>query len=245
MIVVDADSRDGSYSILRRFARSDPARFRAIRRACSRGEGRNVGVDLARGEWVAFTDGDCVADPRWLAELRQGFLEADVVAGRTVAIARTPFSELERVELYLRGSDVTFPSCNLAYRRELFRKLGGFDPRFITAEDIDLNLRATLAGHPIAYVPEAVIHHRARATWPQFIRQAFWNGYGRKQLTEKHGNLWERYRIERLVADQHGSVAVARLSAALAGYLTRVLTGGKNRLGPAPVRHRNRARRAE
>jgi hypothetical protein len=63
------------------------------------------------------------------------------------------------------------------------------------------------------------------------VRQAFWNGYGRKQLTEKHGSLWERYRIERLAADQHGSVALMRLGAALTGYLARVLTGGNERLG--------------
>lgn len=243
VVVVDADSRDGSFELVRRYARQDPARFRAIRQECSRGEGRNIGVGLARGEFVAFTDGDCVADARWLAALRDGLVDSDVVAGRTVPLTPSRFSELERVELYLRGSDVTYPSCNLAYRRELFRDLGGFDPRFITAEDIDLNLRAVLAGHRIRYQPDAVIYHRARATWPQFVRQAFWNGYGRKQLTEKHGSLWERYRIERLAADQHGMAAVIRLNSAMTGYLARVLTGGGDRLDTPLDRPKRRRRR--
>jgi len=236
VVVVDAESRDDSFKIVRNFARKDPARFRAIRQACSRGEGRNLGVALARGEFVAFTDGDCVADPGWLAAFRTAFATSDVVAGRTVPRAPSRFSELERVELYLRGSDVTYPSCNLGYRRELFNALGGFDARFITAEDIDLNLRAVLAGHHPLYAPDAVIYHRARATWPQFVRQAFWNGYGRKQLTEKHGSLWERYRIERLAAGQHGAVALVRLGAAFTGYLARVLTGGGDRLDVPPRR---------
>ena len=233
VIVVDAESRDGSFAILERAARQDPEHFRALRRESSRGEGRNLGVELARGELVAFTDGDCVADPGWLHGLREGFARSEVVAGRTLPLSASRFSELERVELYLRGSDVTYPSCNLGYRRALFRELRGFDPRFITAEDIDLNLRAVMAGHRIEYAPQAVIYHRPRTSWPAFVRQAFWNGYGRKQLTEKHGSLWDRYRIERLAADQHGGAAVVRLSAALTGYLARVLTGGGERLEDA------------
>lgn len=232
VIVVDAESHDGSFALVQEFVRRDPARYRAIQRECSRGEGRNLGVRLARGDLVAFIDGDCVADVNWLGAIRRGFANGDVVAGRTVPLSPSRFSELERVELYVQGSDVTFPSCNLGYRTEVFWALGGFDPRFITAEDIDLNLRAVLAGYRIAYDPNATVYHRARATWPQFVRQAFWNGYGRKQLTEKHGSLWERYRLERLAADQHGFAAVVRLAAALTGYLARVLTGGRARLGP-------------
>ena len=232
VIVVDAVSHDGSFELVQGYAERDPERIRTVQQPCSRGEGRNVGVQLARGELVAFIDGDCVADPGWLAAFRREFVRSSVVAGRTLPRTPSRFSELERVELYLRGNDVTFPSCNLGYRRELFQALGGFDGRFITAEDIDLNLRAVLSGHGLAYAPDAVVYHRARASWPAFLRQAFWNGYGRKQLTEKHGSLWESYRLERLAADQHGAIALARMSAALAGYFARVLMGSRERLTP-------------
>ncbi len=242
ILIVDGDSRDATFAIAQEYARRYPDRVTATRRPTSRGAGRNLGVEMARGELVAFTDGDCVADPAWLAGIRRGFALAPVVAGRTVPIVASKFGELDRVELYLAGSDVTYPSCNLGYRRSLFRELGGFDPRFITAEDIDLNLRAVRAGASIQYVPEAVILHRPRATWPAFVRQAFWNGYGRKQLTEKQGSLWERYRIERLAAGQRGYVAMIRLGAAVIGYLARVLTGGRDRLGPAPPGERTRPR---
>ncbi|MGI0055678.1 MAG: glycosyltransferase [Thermoplasmata archaeon] len=233
IIVVDAESRDATFTIAESYALRAPGLVRVLRRASSRGEGRNIGVDLARGEFVAFTDGDCCADPGWLDAMRQGFREGTIVAGRTVPMSPSKFGALERVELYLEGSDVTYPSCNLGYSRDLFRRLGGFDPRFITAEDIDLNLRAVREGATIHYAPDAVIRHLPRTSWPAFLRQAFWNGYGRKQLTEKHGQLWSRYRIERLAADQHGAVALLRLGAAVAGYLARVLTGAGERLGRA------------
>ncbi|MGI0150307.1 MAG: glycosyltransferase family 2 protein, partial [Thermoplasmata archaeon] len=140
------------------------------------------------------------------------------------------YGHLDRVELYQAGSDVTYPSCNLAYHRRLFLELGGFDPRFITAEDIDLNLRAVRRGARLLYVPEAKVYHEVRPTFVRFLVQAFWNGYGRKQLTEKHGTLWGSYRYRRLLAGQRTPIAWARLFAALGGYFTRVVLGGDRRL---------------
>jgi len=234
VVLVDAQSRDGTREIAETFARRHPGVVRVFERTGSRGIGRNAGVQEARGEWVAFIDGDCFADSQWLKNLREGLARSPVVAGRTVVVGKHPYGQLERVELLQMGFDVTFPSCNLAYRRELFLRLGGFDPRFITAEDIDLNMRAVQAGASIVFIPSAVVYHHMRATFVRFLYQAFWNGYGRKQLTEKHGSLWGRYRVRRLIAGQRGAIAWARLSAALAGYVTRVAMGGNRRLTRVP-----------
>lgn len=236
IILVDARSRDGTLAVARRYAAQHPRIVRVFEHSGSRGIGRNEGVRNAHGALIAFIDGDCLADSEWLAKIRGGLLESPVAAGRTVVVGRTPFANLERVELYQGGGDVTHPSCNLAYRRTLFVQLGGFDPRFITAEDIDLNLRAVLAGAQIRSVPDALVYHRVRPTLVRFLYQAFWNGYGRKQLTEKHGALWGSYRYRRLLQGQRSVLAWARLVAALAGYFTRVVTGGGRRLtGPAPT----------
>jgi GT2 family glycosyltransferase len=232
IVLVDADSQDRTVDLVRKFQTRYPDLLRLIERPGSRGIGRNTGVEAARGVAVAFIDGDCEASPNWLAEIRRGLEQTDVVAGQTVTVGRGRYQALERVELYQDGSDVTYPSCNLAYRRELFQRLGGFDPRFITAEDIDLNLRAVRAGVRLVYLPEAVVRHHMRPTLLRFLIQAFWNGYGRKQLTEKHGALWGRYRVRRLVEGQRRPLAWFRLAGALAGYATRVITGGGRRLTP-------------
>ncbi|MCI4363868.1 MAG: glycosyltransferase [Thermoplasmata archaeon] len=235
VVIVDALSHDGTPEQVREFARRHQGLLRLVERYGSRGIGRNVGVSEARGEFIAFIDGDCAADPRWLHELREGFSRSDVVAGRTVLVGGNEYGNLERVELYLEGSDVTYPSCNLGYRRSLFERLGGFDPRFITAEDIDLNLRAVRSGARIEYASAALVAHRVRPNLPRFLVQAFWNGYGRKQLTEKHGMLWGNYRVRRLLSGQRSIIAWARLTAAVAGYVTRILTGtGRRRLSLAP-----------
>ncbi len=236
IVLVDALSRDGTRAVAGRYARNHPGVVRFFEHSGSRGIGRNEGVRQSKAGLIAFIDGDCIADSDWLAQLRNGLTESPVAAGRTIVVGRPAYANLERVELYQGGSDVTFPSCNLAYRRALFLQLGGFDPRFITAEDIDLNLRAVHAGAQIRYVPDAMVYHRVRSTLVRFLYQAFWNGYGRKQLTEKHGLLWGKYRYRRLLQGQRSVLAWARLVAALTGYFTRVVTGGGRRLtGPAPA----------
>jgi glycosyltransferase involved in cell wall biosynthesis len=234
IVLVDALSHDATLSIAQGFERAHPGLLRIYRKYGSRGIGRNLGVLEATGEFVAFIDGDCIADSGWLKQLRSALTTTDVAAGQTSTVGNPAYGHLERVELYQQGSDVTYPSCNLVYRRALFTQLGGFDPRFITAEDIDLNLRAVRRGVHIAYVPEAIVYHQVRENLLRFGIQAFWNGYGRKQLTEKQGSLWGNYRYRRLLAGQRSVIAWARLVAAFAGYFTRVLTGGGRRLTPTP-----------
>ncbi|MGP8078488.1 MAG: glycosyltransferase [Thermoplasmata archaeon] len=230
IVLVDAESRDRTVAIAEEFAHEHPGLLRVYRRPGSRGVGRNTGVREARGLYVAFIDGDCFADSQWLGTLRAALAPGRVVAGRTVTVGKPRYGQLERVELYQGGFDVTYPSCNLAYDRALFEGLGGFDPRFITAEDIDLNLRAVGTGASIHFEPGAVVYHHMRENFVRFLYQAFWNGYGRKQLTEKHGNLWGRYRVRRLLSGQKGPIAWARLTAAFGGYVFRVVIGEGRRL---------------
>jgi len=229
IVLVDALSTDRTVAIAQEFRSRHPDLLRLERRPCSRGGGRNLGVKLARAEYVAFIDGDCSADAKWLATLRKDAGPSTVVAGRTLTLGKPKYGDLERVELFQGGYDVTYPSCNLLYPRALFERLGGFDTSFVTAEDIDLNLRAVRLGAEIRYDPDAIVLHHMRATFVRFLYQALWNGYGRKQLTEKHGSLWARYRLRRLMSGQKGVIAWARLVAAFTGYALRMATGPSRR----------------
>ncbi len=234
ILLVDAFSTDKTWKIAQEYAAQHSEVLRIFQASGQRGAGRNIGVSKARGTRVYFIDGDCVADSQWLASLKHGFKDGNVVAGKTLTIGKPGYVSLERVELYHRGMDVTYPSCNLAYERELFEKLGGFDTRFITAEDIDLNLRAVRSGATISYHAEAIVYHNTRANLLRFLFQAFWNGYGRKQLTEKHGNMWSHYRYRQMFTTQRTPLAYLRLAAALSGYFTRLLTtsGTMGRITP-------------
>ncbi len=216
VLVVDAGSTDRTVEVVKEFAAEFPV-FRLLTCRGSRGYSRNYGVQQAKGDYIAFIDGDCIANSFWLQKLRREAKPNRVVAGRSVQIGYWAF-DLGRVELLRRGQDITYPSSNLLYPRDAFQRIGGFDPRFVTAEDIDLNFRAVEAGLEIHYTELAVVYARSRSSINSFLRQAFWNGYGRKQLTLKHGSLWTDYRFTRMLEGQVHFWGMTRLAMAVFGY---------------------------
>ena len=225
VIVVDSASEDGTQDIVRSYTKKyDFVKLYGY--AATRGESRNYGVKMANGEAIAFIDGDCIANPFWLKEFRKGLKKAQIVAGKTINIGYQAFVELERVELYHKGFDLTYPSCNLCYSKEVFEEIGGFDAEFITAEDIDLNFRAINVGGHLAYNENAIVYHCARSTVVGFFKQAFWNGFGRKQLTLKHGRLWSNYRLTDMFKAKITFWYLARLIVALLGYVACKVSKG-------------------
>lgn len=227
IIVVDSDSEDDTQQIVLDYA----SRFdfiKLFRRGCKRGEGRNIGMAEASGDAFAFIDGDCIADSNWLEEMGRTMEHAKVAAGKTVYIGQGPYMGLERVELYRKGMDVTYPSCNLVYSREAVDAVGKFDSWFITAEDIDLNIRSVDGHFPIAYNERAVVYHKTRENLYTFSKQAFWNGAGRKQLTLKYGRLWSNYRPLELFRRRMTLYSMLRVFMALMGYVGYKLFGERS-----------------
>src|SRR5688572_17674428 len=64
VIVVDAGSTDGTVQIAKRFTQDFPG-FHLHHQPGSRGDGRNFGAQHAKGDYLAFIDGDCIANAFW------------------------------------------------------------------------------------------------------------------------------------------------------------------------------------
>jgi len=218
IVVVDAGSWDGTVEVVRRFVEEYPT-VTLYHKPGSRGESTNYGISQAKGDAIATIGGDCIANPFWLRELRATLNEYDIAAGRTINIGYHAFETLERVELYHKGEDISYPSGNMAWRRKVLEDVEGFDPWFVTAEDIDLNYRAVSNGYRIGYNENAIVYHRMKESFIRFFKQAFWNGWGRKQLTMKHGKLWGSYKPQRLFETSKNIWAYARLAFAMLGYM--------------------------
>lgn len=170
VLVADGGSESAVLSGLEsRFGREH--RLRILRLPGSVAQTRNQALAHVRGEVVAFLDSDEVAPPGWLealtAPIRSG--AADFVGGPTRPLREPARS---RAEAYVNGADaalyrdavpndlVLLPMGNSAWRTELLRRLGGFDPRLSWGgEDYDVNLRALAAGARGAFVPQAWVHH--------------------------------------------------------------------------------------
>ncbi len=221
VIVVDAESTDSTQEIVREYERDYP--FIALHvEPGTRGEGRNFGVEVSMGDVVAFMDADALANAIWAEEMLRSFDEgADVVAGREVRLGYTGFTSLKRVGMLHKGVDITYPSVNLAYRKSVFEAIGGFDSWFKEAEEVDLNFRAVDAGYKLVYNEKAIVYHRARETFTGFFKQSFWYGFGRKELTLKHGTLWQTYSpLEMVKVGKEESIwKIFRLIFSFFGYM--------------------------
>ena len=193
VIIVDAESTDRTREIVKKYAK----KYEIIKlyvEPGTRGEGRNYGVKVSIGEIVAFMDVDAIANGLWVEEMKRAMEDgADVVAGREVRLGYTGFTSLKRVGMLHKGVDITYPSVNLAYRKAVFNAIGGFDPWFKEAEEVDLNFRAVDADYKLVYNEKAIVYHRARETFTGFLKQSFWYGFGRKELAMRHGTLWQTY----------------------------------------------------
>jgi GT2 family glycosyltransferase len=162
---------------------------------------RNLGAREATGEVLAFTDDDTVVDPGWPAELVAELAQpgTSCVTGLVAPLCldtpaqvwfeafggfgkgyrRQAFTEDPRNLL----SPGRFGSGNnMAWHREAFLALGGFDERLgpgrrtHSGEDLDLYLRLVRSGGRIVYTPHAVVRHEHRATEAELLRQL--RGYG-------------------------------------------------------------------
>ncbi|BAB59689.1 glycosyl transferase [Thermoplasma volcanium GSS1] len=210
VVVVDDMSNDGTEGIVKKY---DKVKY--IRTRCSRGEGRNIGAMNSSFENILFTDGDAIVSNGWIggmvSVLNNGF---EIAIGKTVYTGKKRYIQ-DRVKIYFNGIEITAPSVNLAYKKRAFFSLGGFDKRFVTAEDIDLNLRAAMSGFKFGFCNECVVYAKVRDSFISFLKQAFWNGYGRAQLEEKHPGMLKKTDI-RL---GHNFYDFMHMSAGAAGYL--------------------------
>ena len=226
VIVVDSESIDRTREIVLGYGEYIPLNY--IRINCSRGKGRNIGSMEAKFPYLLFLDGDCTADANLLHNLRKLILKGpDIIAGKTTLIGPGKYSTLKRVTLFVNGFEVTSPSSNLCYRRSKFKELGGFNESMVTAEDIDLNIRAIRSGAVAVSCEECNVNAFTRESSWSFMRQGFWNGYGRGQLRLIHSKDWSGIIKGQIVGNSWTAANFLRLLSGFTGYVYALLKRGK------------------
>lgn len=156
---------------------------------------RNTGAEQAKGEYLAFTDDDCLVDPGWLAALAAVWAESPdcMVGGLTLSGAEGVCSKTSQLiqDVVYRHYNADpararfVASNNMALPARGFRAVDGFDPSFRAAEDRDLCDRWLHRGNRIVYTPGALVHHVRPMNVTAFCRQHFHYGLGAEHFSRR------------------------------------------------------------
>ncbi|QDV41302.1 GalNAc(5)-diNAcBac-PP-undecaprenol beta-1,3-glucosyltransferase [Stieleria neptunia] len=143
---------------------------------------RNSGARHARGDWLVFTDDDCLPRPGWIDAYAKYTGEFDVLEGKTTSNRkRVRLSETAPINEY--GGCLW--SCNFAIRRSLFVELDGFDEEYLFwKEDQDLQQRILKSGRVIKFLPDACVVHPWKA--PRAISKEHMVFAATRMFWEKH-----------------------------------------------------------
>jgi len=246
VIVVDNGSTDGSLDLIRQ-------QFPAVRLVAlpeNRGfaVGNNVGIQAARGQYIALLNNDAEPEPAWLQELGRAmdaYPAAGLCASKILTQEEPPRIDsagdafwrvgvgVKRGEGEIDAGQYDEPgwvfgasAAAAVYRRTLFEAIGGFDERFSPAyhEDTDLNFRAQLRGYRCRYVPSAIVRHRVSATLGRgSARLQYLRARNAVFVVAKNlpAGLWKRHGID--VVTYHGLLSGIHLVRGKPAYLAGCL----------------------
>jgi glycosyltransferase involved in cell wall biosynthesis len=205
LIVVDDASTDDTPAVVQSI---DDGRLRYVCLEQSRGGGgaRNVGIEHARGGWIAFQDSDDVWLAGKLEKQCRALAAASERAGVCVCSLRyTQFGktytvvhgegEIESGEALRRiAHGAGYGTPTLLVKKEAFKRSGGFDLRLPRLQDYELTLRLARDWN-FVLLPDPLLEADVR---PDSVSSSADN-YIRAidAILERHPDVFRRYRRAR------------------------------------------------
>lgn len=208
ILVVDGCSTDDTPELVREVAKEhgnvrlleNPARLSSA--------ARNIGIKNSQGDVVLIVDGHCeIPSRQMLRNVSDAFitsgadclgrpqpLNVDSATTLQRAIAAARSSRLgHHPESFIYSGEPQFApakSVAVAYRREVFDKVGLFDERFDAHEDGELNHRCDAAGLRCYFTPDIAVNYFPRGSLVGLFRQMVRYGRGRVKFSRKHPGTW-------------------------------------------------------
>lgn len=160
IIVVDNNSTDRTKSIIEKY----PVRY-IFEPYPSVYKARNTAVAHSSGEVLAFIDGDCIADSKWLQEGLRMMQTFEIGLG-TIFPQKSPQKYLYLYDrlvywksIIVNKDDLNIWAGNSFISRKLFEELGGFNDKIVTAGDSILSMIAKKLGYHIGFASKSIVYH--------------------------------------------------------------------------------------
>jgi glycosyltransferase involved in cell wall biosynthesis len=235
VIVVDDASSDETGATVRAFADD---RITLLRHLAPLGvsRSRNDGVEHATGEWLAFVDDDDVWAPE---KLRRQVSASESAGSRWVYVGCVNVDEQLRIiggapppavdavsALVTRYNVVPGGGSNVIVRRDLFERVGPFDPRLTNGEDWEMWIRLANV-EPPACVAEPLLGYRVHGANASLDIRAILAGVA--LIERKHGTQVDRGVLHRWIAES--CLRTGRRVAALGHFARAALDGQAGEVG--------------
>ena len=203
ILVADGGSRDATRAIVARLAAEDPRIVLVENPGRLQAAGMNEVIRRARGDVIVRMDLHCEYAPDYVMRCVEALARtgADNVGGAQRASATTPFQRAVCAALgsplgvggarYRSAEEEGFVDTVFlgAFRREVFERVGLYDPGAITNEDAELNQRILAAGGRVYLSRRIVVHYAPRDRLRALAVQYFRYGRGRARTLLKHRAL--------------------------------------------------------
>lgn len=186
IIIVDNGSTDGTKEIIKSFS-DTRIKYFYERSNFGIAELRNIAVKKSTGEYIFFTDGDCVPEKHWLEEGLSILETKEYVGVEGKTYYETKAKATIRDTNVCQFAAGEFMTCNTAYISDVIKKVGYFDAHFkYGTEDIDLALRIMKQGR-ICFSPDILVSHQRKKITLKTLFQRSKRVEDLVRLIKKHG----------------------------------------------------------
>jgi len=198
IIIVDDGSIDQTQELLNKWE-STVKRFFPIVFNNPKSEGpavaRNIGIQLASGDLIAFTDDDCIVHPHWVKEIQKSNIwnnkgQIVGIGGRVLPFRKGIVSDYFTFHRILEPPHYTqyLVTANACYLRSKLLEVNGFDEchKYPGGEDNGLSLNLFKLGYRFGYEKNMIVWHDYRTSLLSFMKTFYRYGKGCAEITQKH-----------------------------------------------------------
>jgi glycosyltransferase involved in cell wall biosynthesis len=170
LLVIDDLSNDGTRQKIEKY-NDKRIKYHRNEEWLGIAKSRNRALNQAIGDYIFFTDGDCVVSRNWIEIGLGTFKDRNCVGveGKTYYVSKEYIpTRSDGVTENKKGGK--FMTCNIAYKKSVIEKIGGFDEKLVYFDDRDLALRVLRFGK-ICFNPEMMVFHKKITLTPaQFVK---------------------------------------------------------------------------
>ena len=198
VILVEDGSTQRCDTVARQYADRVNIRY-YFKENSGRSQTRNYGMARASGNYLPFSDSDCILPPFYFERLNTALTQhyVDCFGGpdkahesftalqKAISYSMTSFFTTGGIRGGKRGQEKFSPrTFNMGFSRQVYERVGGFKDMF--GEDIDLSTRIRRAGFSISLIREVFVYHKRRVSFRSFFKQVRVFGMARLALYQLH-----------------------------------------------------------